>query len=123
MFLQSFGIPESTLILVFMFGIVLVGIVLAALAMYAEYRKEMALVESGQYPVEHERSDGRAWVLAAGLLLLGFGVGSIVDGLAVGATGLPGAIPAFVGLAALAYYFVRRREDRRGSGDGRANAE
>jgi hypothetical protein len=116
-------LPESTLVLVLVFGAVAAGLGLLAAATYAEHRREMALIETGQYDADRQRNDSRAWVLGAGLLLVGIGVGQLVDGLAVGATGLPGAIPASVGLAALAYYFVRRREDRRDRVGGRANTE
>jgi uncharacterized membrane protein HdeD (DUF308 family) len=102
--------PEEPFVLALvavMFGIIF-GFV--AVVVYLEHRKEMALIESGQYPVD---TDTRAWVLAGGLLALAVGVGQLVVTLANrGAVG-PGVVLALVGVAALVYYFVKRRQERR----------
>ncbi|ACV48589.1 MULTISPECIES: DUF6249 domain-containing protein [Halomicrobium] len=100
------GLVESTLVLGFVFVVILLAIGLSALAIWVDHRKEMALIEQGRYPED----PNPAWVLAAGFLLFGYGIGSAINGFAAGAPGVQGAVPAFLGLAALAYYFVRRRE-------------
>ncbi|KAB1193848.1 hypothetical protein GJR96_10530 [Haloferax sp. MBLA0076] len=79
------------------------GVVIA----YLEHRKEMALIESGQYA--EVNSDSRAWILGGGLLVLALGLGSVVSALLSGSAVGDGVTAVFVGLAALAYYFYKRR--------------
>ena len=75
-----------------------------------EHEKEMALVEAGQN--EHLREDRRAWILGGGLLLLALGLADVTTTFLAGGVPQEGVAAAFVGLAALAYYFYTRREDR-----------
>jgi hypothetical protein len=80
------------------------------LLLYLEHRTEMALIETGQYA--EARSDSRAWVLGGGLVLLALGLANVVTTLLAGGTPEEGVAAAFLGLAALAYYLYRRREER-----------
>jgi hypothetical protein len=80
------------------------------LLLYLEHRKEMALIETGQY--DEYRRDSRAWVLGGGLVLLALGLADVVTALLAGSTPQEGVAAAFLGLAGLAYYFYRRREER-----------
>lgn len=82
-----------------------------------EHEKEMALIEAGQY--RQLRNDSRAWILGGGLLLAALGLADVTTTLLAGGVPQEGVAAAFVGIAALAYYFYKRREDR---ADGTANA-
>ena len=77
---------------------------------YLDHRKTMALVESGQYVEAEAEADAGAptWVLAVGLVLLAIGLGGVAEALVAGAS-VEGLTTAFVGLAALAYYALKRR--------------
>ncbi|ELZ94139.1 hypothetical protein C440_10978 [Haloferax mucosum ATCC BAA-1512] len=86
-------------------GIAIIGFGTAIL--YLEYRKEMALIESGQYA--DVNNDPRAWILGGGLLLLALGLGNVVSSVLSGGTVGEGITAAFVGLAALVYYFYKRQ--------------
>ncbi|ELZ78535.1 hypothetical protein C455_12648 [Haloferax larsenii JCM 13917] len=88
-------------------GIAILGF--GAVAVYLDHKKEMALIESGQY-ADADR-DSRAWILGGGLLLLALGLGSVVSSFLSGGSGAvgEGVTAVFVGLAALAYYFYKRR--------------
>ncbi|MDS0299268.1 hypothetical protein NDI76_11005 [Halogeometricum sp. S1BR25-6] len=74
-----------------------------------EHEKEMALIEAGEY--RQLRTDGRAWILG-GLLLGALGLADVTTTFLAGGVPQEGVAAAFVGLAALAYYFYKRREDR-----------
>ena len=97
-------------------GLAVVGVVfLTVLAffgaiIYTEHRKEMKLIETGQY---HEPRESRAWVLAAGLLLLALGLADLLRAVWVGAVPGDGLTLALLGVAALVYFAYRQREDRR----------
>lgn len=86
--------------------VVVFGFILAIV--YLEHRKEMALIEAGAY--EQVREDSRAWILGGGLLLLAVGIGTVVESLLTGATVGDGITAALVGAAALAYYWIKRRQ-------------
>jgi hypothetical protein len=108
--MYQFTLPEGPFVLaavgvmfLLVFGFVL-GIV------YLEHRKEMALIETGQYPVE---TDSRAWVLAGGLLALAIGIGQVLTSLSADGTVGSGLTLALVGVAGLVYYFLKRRQERR----------
>jgi hypothetical protein len=75
-----------------------------------EHEKEMALIEAGEY--QQLRNDGRAWILGGGLLLAALGLADVTTTLLAGGVPQEGVAALFVGLAALAYYFYKRREDR-----------
>lgn len=111
---MQFALPPLTDLAAFGFLalIVLVTIGFFGVLVYLDHRKTMALIETGQY-TEATR-DESAWILAAGLLLVAVGVGQAVEAVAAG-TPIEGLTVAFVGVAALAYYALRRRE--RSSGD------
>jgi hypothetical protein len=101
--------PLADTALVVALAVVALGLLaFGAWVVYLEHRTRVALVEAGEY----RAADGRAWVLGGGLLALAVGVGQAVEAWA--ATGVVGDGPtlALVGVAALVYYLVRRREDR-----------
>ncbi|WP_193363637.1 hypothetical protein [Halogeometricum pallidum] len=75
-----------------------------------EHEKEMALIEAGEY--QQLRNDSRAWILGGGLLVGALGLADVTTTLLAGGVPQEGVAAAFVGLAALAYYFYKRREDR-----------
>lgn len=104
---MQFALPPVTDLVAFGFLalVVLVTIGFFAAVLYAEHRKTMALIETGQYA---DARDDPTWVLAAGLLLVAIGVGQAVEALAAGAP-LEGLTVALVGVAALAYYGIQRR--------------
>jgi len=97
--LAALGFVIATLAVVF-------GFVLAVV--YLEHRKEMALIEAGAY--EQVREDGRAWILGGGLLLLAVGIGTVLESLLTGGAVGDGVTVALVGVAALVYYWLKRRE-------------
>ncbi|KAB1198748.1 MULTISPECIES: hypothetical protein [Haloferax] len=89
---------------------VLLGVavlVFGAVMVYLDHKKEMALIESGQYA--DANPDSRAWILGGGLLVLALGLGSVVSAFLSGGAVGDGVTAVFVGLAALAYYFYKRR--------------
>lgn len=93
------------LMLVAVAGSVAIGIA----AIYFEYKRERALIESGEYDPEAASRGTLSLVLAVGLLLVAYGAGSFVQALSVNAYGFRGVTPAFLGLALLVYYVVRKR--------------
>jgi hypothetical protein len=106
---MQFALPPLTDLAAFGFlALVVVAItVFAGALLVLDHRQTMALIASRQYA--DARRDGRAWVLAAGLLLVALGVGQAVEAVAVGAPP-EGLTVALVGCAALVYYAVRRHE-------------
>jgi hypothetical protein len=116
---MQFALPPLTDLAAFGF----LALAVAAITAFAgallvlDHRQTMALIASGQYA--DARRDGRAWVLATGLLLVALGVGRAAEAVAVGAPP-EGLTVALVGCAALVYYAIRRHEhpadaaDRRG---------
>jgi hypothetical protein len=111
-------------------GLAVVGIVfLTALAffgaiLYTEHRKEMKLIETGQYAAERESG---TWLLAAGLLLLALGLADLLRSVWAGAVPEDGLTLTLLGVAALVYFAYRRREDRRAAttreGEARARGD
>lgn len=98
-------------ILILLFALILATVVLAGGITYLEHRKEMALIEAGMY--DPEAADSRAWVLGGGLVLLALGLAEVTTALLVGTVPQEGIAATFVGLAALAYYFYKRRASER----------
>ena len=96
--------------LILFFTLILATVVLAGGITYLEHRKEMALIEAGMY--DPEAADSRAWVLGGGLILLALGLAEVTT-LLVGGVPQEGIAATFVGLAALAYYFYKRRASER----------
>ena len=89
---------------------------------YLDHRKTMALVESGQYVEVEVDAGAPTWVLAVGLVLLAVGLGEVAEALVAGAP-VEGLTTAFVGLAALAYYALKRRANRAAvARDGRTDS-
>jgi len=110
MFPGALQVGESLVVLVGM-GLLLVAVLaLVGVFAYTEHRKEMALIESGQYAAE--RVQPAPWVLAVGLLFLAIGLADIVRAAWLGAVPDEGLTLAALGLAALAYYWFRRRGTR-----------
>ncbi|KAB1188056.1 MULTISPECIES: hypothetical protein [Haloferax] len=103
---SAFGLGDA----LFFTPFVLLGVailVFGAVMVYLDHRKEMALIESGQYA--DANPDPRAWILGGGLLVLALGLGSIVSAFLSGGAVGDGVTAVFLGLAALAYYFYKRR--------------
>jgi uncharacterized membrane protein HdeD (DUF308 family) len=109
-----FEFPGELAALVFVVGTlaVIFGFVLAIV--YLEHRKEMALIEAGAYA--EVREDTRAWILGGGLLLLAVGIGSVVEALVTGSAIGNGITAALVGVAALVYYWLKRRDPEASGG-------
>lgn len=108
--------------LVLVFGMVAFGLLLSLGIAYMDHRKEMALIEAGAYDEVSE--DTRAWILGGGLLLVAIGLGTLAETLLSGGTIDNGITVALVGVAALVYYVVKRRQSRPDTGaadeDGRS---
>jgi hypothetical protein len=100
--------------LVPIFGIIF-GSGIALLAIWTGYRKDRALIEKEPYqPKESEiaGSPGRGF-LVAGSVLIGIGIAFIVSTFVfqIGkATGVPGLIFLFIGIALLVVYFVTKEK-------------
>jgi MYXO-CTERM domain-containing protein len=101
---------EGTLILVGMGLLLLAVLALVGVVAYTEHRKEMALIESGQYAAA--TAEPAPWILAAGLVLLAVGLADVVRAAWTGTVPQEGLTLAALGLAALAYYWFRRRGTR-----------
>jgi len=84
----------------------LVGLAFFAAILYTEHRKEMKLIETGQYP---ESRESGTWVLAAGLLLLALGLADLLRAVWTGTVPEEGLTLTFLGVAALVYFAFRRR--------------
>ena len=108
------GLVPLAFVLVVMF--VTFGFI--AVVVYLEHRKEMALIEAGEYG---KVEDSRAWILAVGLLLVAIGVGSVVESVLAGGVVGEGITAALVGVAALVYYWIKRRQTGTTVEDGDAN--
>jgi MYXO-CTERM domain-containing protein len=104
-------IGEGLVVLVGM-GLLFVAVpALVGIFTYTEHRKEMALIESGQYAAENVQP--APWVLAVGLLLLlAVGLADVVRAVWAGTVPGDGFTSAALGLAALGYYWFRRRGTR-----------
>jgi hypothetical protein len=112
--LQLFGDGNFALAVVglaFLTALVFFGAIL-----YTEHRKEMTLIESGQYADVREAPG--TWVLAAGLLLLALGLADLLRAAWLGVVPEDGFTLALLGLAALVYFAFRRRETRRAADPG-----
>ncbi|AXG07478.1 hypothetical protein DU500_14170 [Haloplanus rubicundus] len=109
-------IGEGIVVLVGM-GLLFVAVLaLVSIFAYTEHRKEMALIESGQYAAENVQP--APWVLAVGLLLLAVVLADVVRAAWAGTVPGDGLTSAALGLAALAYYWFRRRGTRDSGADG-----
>jgi len=102
---------ESLFALVVVLGTVTAGLLFVLGIVYMEHRKEMALIEAGAY---EEIEDTRAWILGGGLLLVAIGLGTLAETLLSGETVGNGVTVTLVGVAALVYYVVKRRQSRTG---------
>ena len=87
----------------------LTGLAFFAAILYTEHRKEMKLIETGQYA---EPRESGAWVLAAGLLLLALGLADLLRAVWTGTGPDDGLTLTLLGAAALVYFTYRRREAR-----------
>ena len=117
MFLQLGGF-EGVVALGMIFLVFGLGLALVLGIAYMDHRKEMRLIEEGAYAEAAE--DSRAWILAVGLLLVAVGLGNAIESY-LGGAGIEGITAFLVGLAALAYYAIKRRQggasEDRESGD------
>ncbi|MFB6107965.1 MAG: hypothetical protein ABEJ82_03870 [Haloplanus sp.] len=103
--------------LVFLVGLAFFGAIL-----YTEHRKEMRLIETGQY---RAGEGAGTWVLAVGLLLVALGLADLLRAAWLGVVPDDGLTLTFLGLAALAYFAFRRREARQATeeDDGDSSGE
>ena len=102
-------------ILVPIFGIIF-GCGIALLAIWTEYKKDRALIEKGLYQPEKPKSPGPpGWgLLIAGSILAGIGMALVVSTFIfqIGkATGIPGLIFGFIGIALLVIYSVAKKKE------------
>ena len=102
-------------ILVPIFGIVF-GCGIALLAIWTEYKRDRALIEKGLYQPEKPRPLGPpGWgFLIVGSIMAGVGLALIVSTVVfqIGkATGIPGFIFLFIGIALLLISFVAKKKD------------
>jgi hypothetical protein len=100
--------------LVPIFGIIF-GCGIALLAIWTEYRKDRALIEKGLYqPEKPEPAGPPGWgFLIAGSIVAAIGIALIVSTFVfqIGkATGVPGLIFLFIGIALLVVYFVTKEK-------------
>ncbi|MFC6824696.1 hypothetical protein [Halopelagius fulvigenes] len=106
---------DDALFLLPFLTLVFAVVVLTGGIVYLEHRKEMALIEAGMY--DPEAADPRAWVLGGGLVALALGLADVTTTLLAGGVPQEGIAATFVGLAALAYYFYKRRASERRAPD------
>jgi predicted transporter len=95
--------------------VALVGLAFFAAILYTEHRKEMKLVETGEYA---EAQESGTWMLAAGLLLLALGLADLLRAVWTGTVPEDGLTLTLLGIAALVYVAFRRREARQAGVDG-----
>ena len=104
----------DTAILVPIFGVIF-GCGIALLVIWTEYKKDRALIEKGLYQPEKSKSPGPpGWgFLVGGSIVAGIGVALVVSTFLfqIGrATGVPGLIFLFIGIALLVVYFVAKEK-------------
>lgn len=104
----QFAAFEGMFALGFALLVVALGILMILGIVYMEHRKEMKLIEAGAY--EQVKEDSRAWILAVGLLLVAVGVGNMLEDAIAGVPVVDGITAALVGIAALVYYGIKRRQ-------------
>ncbi|MCD6391043.1 MAG: hypothetical protein J7L92_03520 [Dehalococcoidia bacterium] len=102
-------------LLIPIFGIVF-GCGIALLAIWTEYKRDRALIEKGLYQPEKPRPLGPpGWgFLIVGSIMAGVGLALIVSTVVfqIGkATGIPGFIFLFIGIALLLISFVAKKKD------------
>ncbi|MFW6118186.1 MAG: hypothetical protein ACOC6R_01670 [Chloroflexota bacterium] len=102
----------ETAILVPIFGIIF-GCGIALLVIWTEYRRDRALIEKGIYQPEKSKAPGPpGWgFLIGGSVVAGIGLALVVSTFVfeIGrATGVPGLIFLFVGIALIVVYFVAK---------------
>jgi len=95
------------------FGIIF-GCGIALLAIWTEYKRDRALIEKGLYQAEKPEPAGPSGqgLLVTGCILGAIGVALVVSTYAfqIGrATGVPGLIFLFIGVALLIVYLVARK--------------
>ena len=114
---------EGVVALGMIFVVFGLGLALVLGIAYMDHRKEMRLIEEGAYAEAAE--DSRAWILAVGLLLVAVGLGNAIESY-LGGAGIEGITAFLVGLAALAYYAIKRRQGQSSAatadGDDEASA-
>jgi len=102
-------------ILIPIFGIVF-GCGIALLAIWTEYKRDRALIEKGLYQPEKPEAAGPPdrGFLVSGSILGGIGIALVVSTFVfqIGkATGIPGLIFLFVGVALLVINFVAKKKE------------
>ncbi len=89
----------------------IVGICCGMLAIYAEHRQKMAMIEKGISPAENKAKDstGEGGLLIGGLVLIGIGLAFLITQLITQLEAwlyLPGFFFFFMGIAITIAYFV-----------------
>lgn len=104
----------DTAILVPIFGVIF-GCGIALLAIWTEYRRDRALIEKGLYQPKQPKPLGSpSWgLLLAGSIVTGIGIALIISAFVfqIGkATGIPGLIFLFIGIALIAVYSITKEK-------------
>jgi len=102
-------------ILIPIFGIVF-GCAIALLAIWTEYKRDRALIEKGLYQPEKPEAAGPhdRGFLISGSILCGIGIALVVSTFVfqIGkATGIPGLIFLFIGVALLVIHLVAEKKE------------
>ena len=95
-----------------------VGILCGMLAIYAEHRQKMAMIEKGINPAEKKDTDssGERGLLIGGLVLVGIGLSFLLTQLITQLETwlyLPGFFFFFMGIALVIAYFVLGRSKKK----------
>jgi len=102
-------------ILIPIFGIVF-GCGIALLAIWTQYKRDRALIEKGLYQPEKPKPlEPPGWgFLIVGSIMAGIGLALVISTVVfqIGkATGIPGFILLFIGIALLLVYFIAKKKD------------
>ena len=102
-------------VLIPIFGVVF-GCGIALLAIWTEYKRDRALVEKGLYQFEKPEPAGQSGrgFLVTGSILGAIGIALVASTFAVligKATGIPGFIFPFIGVASLIIYSVAQKKE------------
>jgi len=93
----------------------LFGILCGMLAIYAEHRQKMAMIEKGIKPEELRPRHKPEDMLIGGLVVIGVGLAFLVTQMLAGLTKwlmLPGFILLFIGIALTVSYFLTRESKK-----------
>ncbi len=96
----------------------IVGILCGMLAIYADYRQKMAMIEKGINPVENKAKDStvEGGLVIGGLVLAGIGLSFLVTQLITQLEAwlyAPGFLFFFMGIALIISHFVVRKSTKK----------